>query len=65
MFATLVSIEKPISEDVVYTMRQACLAWKQVRSTLLVRLTSFIRREFLCFFRIRATLQMRRLLIQP
>ena len=35
-FATLVAIEKPISEDVMYTMRQTCLAWKQVRTKLLV-----------------------------
>lgn len=47
MFATLVSIEKPISEDVVYTMRQACLAWKQVRLTLLVRSTSLILLELI------------------
>ena len=36
MFATLVAIEKPISEDVIYAMRQACLAWKQMRAKLLV-----------------------------
>jgi hypothetical protein len=35
-FATLVAIEKPISEDVMYTMRQTCLAWKQIRTKLLV-----------------------------
>jgi hypothetical protein len=32
MYATLVAIEKPISEDVMYTIRQTCLAWKQIRT---------------------------------
>ncbi|CAF1057650.1 unnamed protein product [Rotaria sordida] len=35
MFATLVAIEKPISEDVMYTIRQTCSAWKQIRTNLL------------------------------
>jgi len=33
-FATLVALEKPISEDVMYTIRQTCLAWKQIRMKL-------------------------------
>mgnify|MGYP006892796677 CR=1 FL=1 len=37
-YATLVAIEKPISEDVMYTMRQTCLVWKQTRTKLLVRI---------------------------
>ncbi|CAF2616943.1 unnamed protein product [Rotaria sp. Silwood2] len=36
MYATLVAIEKPISEDVMYTIRQTCSAWKQIRTKLLM-----------------------------
>ncbi|CAF3635227.1 unnamed protein product [Rotaria sp. Silwood1] len=35
IYATLVSIEKPIDEDVMYTIRQTCIAWKQIRTKLL------------------------------
>ncbi|UJR15183.1 hypothetical protein I4U23_002144 [Adineta vaga] len=34
-YATLVAIEKPISEDEMFTIRQTCLAWKQIRMQLL------------------------------
>ncbi|CAF0841668.1 unnamed protein product [Adineta steineri] len=34
-FATLAAIEKPINEDVMYTIRQTCLAWKQTRMRLI------------------------------
>ena len=37
-YATLVAIEKPISEDVIYTMRQTSLAWKEIRTKLLVNI---------------------------
>jgi hypothetical protein len=47
MFATLVAIEKPISEDVVYTMRQACFAWKEVRTKLLVSNTQSLLKEYI------------------
>ncbi|CAF3309817.1 unnamed protein product [Rotaria socialis] len=35
MFATLAAVDKPISEDVIYTMRQTCTGWKEIRTKLL------------------------------
>ncbi|CAF3983748.1 unnamed protein product [Rotaria magnacalcarata] len=35
MFATLAAVDKPISEDVIYTMRQTCAGWKEIRTKLL------------------------------
>ncbi len=48
-FSTLVAIEKPISEDVMYTIRQTCLAWKQTRTKLFVS-KRYIKFEYSIFF---------------
>ena len=44
-YATLVAIEKPISEDVIYTMRQTSLAWKEIRTKLLVNILASLSRR--------------------